>query len=154
MNSSVGTSRCAFARAHEHDCGIRGAVVRGPLPAVLTDAKHGDHTHFQRPTTTVRFADGSEGTGYTYTGGSTPRRALIESNAPSARNLDVRSTFEGFEDVEIVAFFFSRSAIAALVAVSSPGVEVSPVDDIRKRTRNGKRMRPPRLGHRRDDLRE
>jgi L-alanine-DL-glutamate epimerase-like enolase superfamily enzyme len=40
-----------------------------PLDEVLTDSKHGDHTHFQLVTSTVRLADGREGTGYTYTGG-------------------------------------------------------------------------------------
>ena len=40
-----------------------------PLAEVLVDAKHGDHHVFQLVTCTVRFEDGSEGTGYTYTGG-------------------------------------------------------------------------------------
>ncbi|MEM9327440.1 MAG: mandelate racemase/muconate lactonizing enzyme family protein [Bacteroidota bacterium] len=40
-----------------------------PLPEVLNDAKHGDHTHFQLVTATVIRADGLQGTGYTYTGG-------------------------------------------------------------------------------------
>ncbi|MBY8976944.1 mandelate racemase/muconate lactonizing enzyme family protein [Rhodobacteraceae bacterium NNCM2] len=40
-----------------------------PLAEVLTDAKHGDHTHFELITATVRLSDGTEGTGYTYTGG-------------------------------------------------------------------------------------
>ncbi len=40
-----------------------------PLAEVLSDAKHGDHTHFELVTATVRLEDGSEGTGYTYTGG-------------------------------------------------------------------------------------
>ena len=40
-----------------------------PLAEVLTDAKHGDHTHFELVVVTVRLADGSEGVGYTYTGG-------------------------------------------------------------------------------------
>ncbi len=40
-----------------------------PLSEVLTDAKHGDHTHFELITATIRLSDGSEGTGYTYTGG-------------------------------------------------------------------------------------
>ncbi|MEQ9691297.1 MAG: uroporphyrinogen decarboxylase, partial [Bauldia litoralis] len=38
-----------------------------PLAEVLSDAKHGDHSHFELVTATVRLADGSEGTGYTYT---------------------------------------------------------------------------------------
>lgn len=40
-----------------------------PLAEVLTDAKHGDHTHFELITVTIRLSDGAEGTGYTYTGG-------------------------------------------------------------------------------------
>ena len=40
-----------------------------PLAEVLVDAKHGDHHFFELVTVTIRLADGSEGTGYTYTGG-------------------------------------------------------------------------------------
>lgn len=40
-----------------------------PLAEVLRDAKHGDHTHFELITATVRCSDGAAGTGYTYTGG-------------------------------------------------------------------------------------
>ena len=40
-----------------------------PLDEVLVDARHGDHTHFQLVTCTIRTSDGVEGTGYTYTGG-------------------------------------------------------------------------------------
>lgn len=40
-----------------------------PLQEVLSDAKHGDHTHFELITVTLRLSDGREGTGYTYTGG-------------------------------------------------------------------------------------
>ncbi|MEM9318005.1 MAG: hypothetical protein AAGA70_03250 [Pseudomonadota bacterium] len=32
-----------------------------PLADTLTDAKHGDHTHFQLITAALRLADGSEG---------------------------------------------------------------------------------------------
>lgn len=40
-----------------------------PLAEVLTDAKHGDHTHFELVTVTMRLTDGNVGTGYTDTGG-------------------------------------------------------------------------------------
>ncbi|MEM8658784.1 MAG: mandelate racemase/muconate lactonizing enzyme family protein, partial [Pseudomonadota bacterium] len=40
-----------------------------PLAEVLSDAKHGDHTHFELVTATIHLEDGSSGTGYTYTGG-------------------------------------------------------------------------------------
>ncbi len=40
-----------------------------PLAEVLTDAKHGDHSHFELITVTITTAAGMQGTGYTYTGG-------------------------------------------------------------------------------------
>ncbi len=40
-----------------------------PLTEVLTDAKHGDHTHFELVTVTIELDNGATGTGYTYTGG-------------------------------------------------------------------------------------
>jgi L-alanine-DL-glutamate epimerase-like enolase superfamily enzyme len=48
---------------------VRIELFRVPLREVMVDAKHGAHTHFELITTTLRLADGSEGTGYTYTGG-------------------------------------------------------------------------------------
>ena len=49
--------------------GVDARYFRIPLAEVLADAKHGDHTHFELITATIRLEDGSEGTGYTYTGG-------------------------------------------------------------------------------------
>ncbi|MEO6608887.1 MAG: mandelate racemase/muconate lactonizing enzyme family protein [Aestuariivirga sp.] len=40
-----------------------------PLAEVLVDAKHGNHTFFELVTATISLNDGTEGTGYTYTGG-------------------------------------------------------------------------------------
>ena len=47
-----------------------------PLAEVLSDAMHGDHTHFELVTVAVRLEDGTEGTGYTYTGGLGGRAIL------------------------------------------------------------------------------
>lgn len=57
-----------------------------PLPEVLTDAKHGDHSHFELVTVTIRLASGDEGTGYTYTGGKGGRAiyAVIEHDIKPA----------------------------------------------------------------------
>lgn len=44
-------------------------LFRVPLPEVMSDAKHGDHTHFELVTVTITTEDGLFGTGYTYTGG-------------------------------------------------------------------------------------
>lgn len=40
-----------------------------PLAEVLTDAKHGDHTHFELVVCRISTSDGVDGVGYTYTGG-------------------------------------------------------------------------------------
>jgi len=46
----------------------------------MSDAKHGAHTHFELVTVTIVLADGSEGTGYTYTGGRGGRsiKAMVD----------------------------------------------------------------------------
>ncbi|MEM6825457.1 MAG: mandelate racemase/muconate lactonizing enzyme family protein [Pseudomonadota bacterium] len=48
---------------------VEARLFNVPLAEVLSDAKHGDHTHFELITVSIRLDDGSEGTGYTYTGG-------------------------------------------------------------------------------------
>ena len=48
---------------------IKTRLFTVPLPEVLSDAKHGDHYHFELVTVTITLEDGTEGTGYTYTGG-------------------------------------------------------------------------------------
>ncbi|MGH1480921.1 MAG: mandelate racemase/muconate lactonizing enzyme family protein [Geminicoccales bacterium] len=48
---------------------VDARLFRVPLPEVLSDAKHGDHTDFELITATIRLESGEEGTGYTYTGG-------------------------------------------------------------------------------------
>ena len=51
-----------------------------PLAEVLSDAKHGDHTHFELITVTITTESGYSGTGYTYTGGKGGQaiRAMVE----------------------------------------------------------------------------
>jgi L-alanine-DL-glutamate epimerase-like enolase superfamily enzyme len=48
---------------------LQARLFRIPLDEVLADARHGEHTHFELISATVQLADGSHGTGYTYTGG-------------------------------------------------------------------------------------
>ena len=48
---------------------IEALLFAVPLAEVLSDAKHGDHTHFELVTATVELENGQRGTGYTYTGG-------------------------------------------------------------------------------------
>lgn len=48
---------------------VKARLFNVPLDEILVDAKHGDHSHFHLITATVTLDDGSEGTGYSYTGG-------------------------------------------------------------------------------------
>jgi L-alanine-DL-glutamate epimerase-like enolase superfamily enzyme len=59
---------------------IQTRLFEVPLPEVLSDAKHGDHYYFELVTCTITLEDGSEGTGYTYTGGKGGHaiKAMIE----------------------------------------------------------------------------
>lgn len=52
-------------KIHQIDC----TLYKVPLSEVLSDARHGDHTHFELITVNVTLSDGSTGCGYTYTGG-------------------------------------------------------------------------------------
>ncbi len=78
--------------------GVESRLFQVPLDEVLSDAKHGDHTHFELVTVTIRLSDGSEGTGYTYTGGKGGhaikamidhdlREALIDQNPAPVEDL-------------------------------------------------------------------
>ncbi len=55
---------------------IQARIFRVPLAEILSDAKHGDHSHFELVTVTITCTDGSAGTGYTYTGGRGGRAIL------------------------------------------------------------------------------
>ena len=48
---------------------VETQLYRIPLAEVLSDAKHGDHSHFELITVRIALTDGLEGTGYCYTGG-------------------------------------------------------------------------------------
>jgi L-alanine-DL-glutamate epimerase-like enolase superfamily enzyme len=48
---------------------VEARLYHVPLAEVLSDAMHGDHTHFELVTATVTLENGLSGTGYTYTGG-------------------------------------------------------------------------------------
>lgn len=48
---------------------VEAVLYAPPLAEVLSDAKHGDHTHFELIVCTITTSDGATGTGYSYTGG-------------------------------------------------------------------------------------
>lgn len=87
-----------------------------PLPEVLTDAKHGDHTSFELVTVTIRLQDGSEGTGYTYTGGKGGQAvfSMIEYDlAPALLGKDGTAIEEIADFMEWHIHYVGRGGIAS-----------------------------------------
>ncbi|MEM7694212.1 MAG: mandelate racemase/muconate lactonizing enzyme family protein [Pseudomonadota bacterium] len=87
-----------------------------PLAEVLTDAKHGDHTHFELITVTLRTADGLEGTGYTYTGGKGGHaiRAMVEHDlAPFLIGQDAAAVEDLHDAMQWHVHYVARGGIAS-----------------------------------------
>ncbi|WP_371153493.1 mandelate racemase/muconate lactonizing enzyme family protein [Jannaschia sp. 2305UL9-9] len=87
-----------------------------PLAEVLVDAKHGDHHHFELITATVRLDDGSEGTGYTYTGGKGGHAiaAMIEHDlAPFLIGRYAADVEAIYEEMQWHVHYVARGGIAS-----------------------------------------
>ena len=87
-----------------------------PLAEVLSDAKHGDHTHFELITATVSLADGSQGTGYTYTGGKGGHavKAMIEHDlSPMLVGKDADDVESLYEAMQWHVHYVGRGGIAS-----------------------------------------
>ena len=92
-----------------------------PLPEVLSDAKHGDHSHFELVTVTVTLKNGQEGTGYTYTGGKGGRaiQAMINYDlAPALIGKDAAQIERLYDFMEWHIHYVGRGGIASF-AVSA-----------------------------------
>ncbi len=95
---------------------IRTQLFNVPLDEVLSDAKHGDHSHFELITTTVSLTDGSEGTGYTYTGGRGGRsiQAMIEHDlAPFLTGRDATSVESLYDEMQWHVHYVARGGVAS-----------------------------------------
>ncbi|VGO15475.1 3,6-anhydro-alpha-L-galactonate cycloisomerase [Pontiella desulfatans] len=87
-----------------------------PLAEVLSDAKHGDHHYFELVTATVTLEDGSQGTGYTYTGGKGGHaiKAMIEHDlAPVLVGKDGTAIAEIYDFMEWHIHYVGRGGIAS-----------------------------------------
>lgn len=115
---------------------VESQLFRVPLPEVLNDAKHGDHTHFELVTTTITLADGREGTGYTYTGGKGGHaiKAMIDHDfTPALIGKDGGNIESIFDFMEWHIHYVGRGGIASF-AISTIDIALW---DIRCKT-NGK----------------
>ncbi|WP_171180884.1 mandelate racemase/muconate lactonizing enzyme family protein [Ruegeria sp. HKCCD8929] len=95
---------------------IRAQLFKVPLAETLTDAKHGDHTHFELVTVTIGLGDGSEGTGYTYTGGKGGRAilAMIEHDlAPFLIGKDAADVEVLYDAMQWHVHYVARGGIAS-----------------------------------------
>ena len=92
-----------------------------PLPEVLSDAKHGDHSHFELVTVTVTLKNGQEGTGYTYTGGKGGHaiQAMIKYDlAPALIGKDAAQIEPIYDFMEWHIHYVGRGGVASF-AVSA-----------------------------------
>ncbi len=95
---------------------VKTQLYTVPLPEVMSDAKHGDHYDFELVTVTITLQDGSEGTGYTYTGGKGgfAIRAMIEHDFTDALLGKDGINIEGIYDfLEWHVHYVGRGGIAA-----------------------------------------
>lgn len=106
-----------------------------PLSEVLSDAKHGDHSHFELITATIRLDDDTEGTGYTYTGGRGGRAvlAMIENDlAPFLIGQDGSDVETLYDAMQWHVHYVGRGGIASF-AISALDIALW---DLRGKTRN------------------
>lgn len=95
---------------------VSASLFRIPLSEVLRDAKHGDHTHFELITVTIRLDDGAEGTGYTYTGGRGGRAVLAmvrHDLAPVLLGMDAEHVEAIHDALQWHVHYVGRGGIAA-----------------------------------------
>src|SRR5436190_15751878 len=95
---------------------VEARLFRVPLEEVLSDAKHGDHTHFELVTVTIRRRDGATGTGYTYTGGFGGRAILAMINhdlRPYLLGQDARDIDRLYDALLWRVHYVARGGVAA-----------------------------------------
>ncbi len=95
---------------------IETQIFQVPLDEVLSDAKHGDHFFFELITATVTLEDGSQGTGYTYTGGKGgyATKAMIEHDlTPFLIGKDATNVEELYEEMQWYIHYVGRGGIAS-----------------------------------------
>ncbi|WP_026960088.1 mandelate racemase/muconate lactonizing enzyme family protein [Aliagarivorans taiwanensis] len=95
---------------------VQSQLFKVPLAEILSDAKHGDHDHFELITTTITTADGLQGTGYTYTGGKGgySTLAMLEHDlAPMLLGKDAADIEQRFDDMEWHIHYVGRGGISS-----------------------------------------
>lgn len=87
-----------------------------PLKEVLVDARHGAHHFFELVTVTVTLSDGTEGTGYTYTGGKGGHaiQAMLEHDLiPFLVGKTAEPVEDIYEEMQWLMHYVGRGGIAS-----------------------------------------
>lgn len=95
---------------------VHARLFKVPLDEVLSDAKHGDHTHFDLITVTIATDNGIEGTGYTYTGGrgGAAVLAMVEHDlAPFLIGQDASDVDDLYDRMQWHIHYVGRGGIAS-----------------------------------------
>ncbi len=95
---------------------VQSSIYAVPLAEVLSDAKHGDHTHFELIVVTIELEDGRTGEGYTYTGGKGGRaiKAMIDHDLSLAlRGRDGTRIEQLHEFMEYHIHYVGRGGISS-----------------------------------------
>ena len=103
--------------------GMSTELYRVPLAEVLVDAKHGDHSHFELIVARIFLEDGSEGVGYTYTGGKggSAIYELIETDLkPTLKGKDAGYIEQLWEQMEWHIHYVARGGCASFVCRHLP----------------------------------
>ncbi|MFK7891240.1 MAG: mandelate racemase/muconate lactonizing enzyme family protein [Granulosicoccus sp.] len=95
---------------------VESRLFKVPLAEVLSDARHGDHTHFELITCTITLADDRQGTGYTYTGGYGGHaiRAMLQHDlTPFLIGRDATDVEALFDEMQWLVHYVGRGGVAA-----------------------------------------
>jgi L-alanine-DL-glutamate epimerase-like enolase superfamily enzyme len=95
---------------------VETRLFKVPLKEVLSDAMHGNHTHFELVTVTVTLESGESGTGYTYTGGKGGHSitAMVQHDlAPWLIGRDVTDVETINEDMQWHVHYVARGGIGS-----------------------------------------
>ncbi|TYK67214.1 mandelate racemase/muconate lactonizing enzyme family protein [Colwellia echini] len=96
-----------------------------PLAEVLSDAKHGDHTHFELIVSRITCADGVKGVGYTYTGGKGGRAIyslLVDELKPFLIGKDANEIDEIWDEIEWHLHYVGRGG---LVSFATSAIDIA-----------------------------
>ncbi len=97
---------------------VESRLFKVPLKEVLSDAKHGDHDHFELITTTITTETGLSGTGYTYTGGKGGHSilAMLEHDIqPHLIGMDAANIDKIYDFMEWHIHYVGRGGISSFV---------------------------------------